>query len=246
MFPYLDSSYYYIIGAIQIACIFHAMKTGRKDWMYLLIFLPLVGALIYFVREILPGLRTDGVASELQYAFIPNSRIKELERNLAIADTDTNKLNLAAEYSRQKQFQRAIELVRSCLTGIYANDPGMMLELARLLFYNNEFAESVRLFERVLSLKNNRFDKPEDDLLYARTLDSNNEKQRAEEEYKKVIRIHHSMEARFHYGLMLKNGNRIAEANEQFGTIQKEKDLHPKHIRRMNSEWIVRSKKELV
>jgi hypothetical protein len=181
----------------------------------------------------------------VQHAFVPNSRIRELERNLKIADTDANRLNLAAEYARQQQYPRAIELVRACLTGIYAHAPGMTLELARLLLHDNQFTESITCFEKALKLMNNRFDKPEDDLLYARALEGGGNVVRAEEEYNKVIRIHHSMEARYFYGLMLKKTGRAAEATLQFRTIQDEKDLHPPHIRKLYSKWIQLSKREL-
>jgi hypothetical protein len=236
MFPAINPSYYYIIVVIQIACILHALKTGRRDWLYLLIFLPMIGAVIYFIREILPNFRTDNVARDIQHTFIPNSRIKELERNLAIADTDTNRLNLAAEYARQKQYGRAIELVKECMTGMYAQDPGMMLELARLYFHNEQPAESIKLFDRVMKEKNNRLDKSEDELLYARAQDAAGHKEPAEEEYKKVIRIHHSMEGRYFYGMMLKSQGRTQEAAEQFQIIQKEKNLHPQYVRRLNAE----------
>ncbi len=245
MFPYINSSYYYLVGIVQVIFIFHAIKTNRKDWLYLLIFLPLVGAVIYFVREILPGLRTDKIATDVQYTINPTGRIKDLERTLRVADTDANRLNLAAEYARQRQYTRAIELVRSCLTGIYEHDPGMMLELARLLFQDNQFAESVQYFEKALKEKNNRFDKPEDDLLYARALEGNGQMEKAETEYLKCVRVHHSIAGHYFYGLMLKNAGRTNEAREQFQTIQNEKDLHPKHVRRLNAEWIQKSKKEL-
>lgn len=245
MFPYINSSYYYVVIALQVVCIFHAVKTNRKDWLYLLIFLPLVGCAIYFFREILPGLRTDQLASDVQYTFNPTGRIKELERAVRISDTDANKLALAAEYARQRQYPRAIELVRSCLVGIYEHDAGMTQELARLLFYNNEFTESVQMFHKALKLKNNRFDKPEDDLLFARALDGNKDLEKAEEEYQKVIRLHHSMQARYYYGLMLKALGRSSDARTQFQTILDEKDLHPKHVRRMNAEWVQKAKREL-
>ncbi len=246
MFPFLNPSYYYVIGIVQIICIIHALKTGRRDWLLLLIFLPMIGAVIYVIREILPGFRTDTVARDLQHTFIPNSRIKEMERNLAIADTETNRLNLATEYARQKQYAKAIELVQSCMTGIYANDPGMMLELARLYLHTGQPAESLAMFGKVMKMKNNRLEKPEDELLYARAQEAAGNKEQAEEEYKKVIRIHHSMEGRYYYGMMLKAQGRTQEAAEQFQTIQKEKNLHPQYVRRLNAEWIRKSRKELV
>jgi hypothetical protein len=245
MFPSLYAPYFSPIIVIQVLCILHALKTGRREWLYILLFLPLIGAIIYFIKEILPGLRTDDIARGVQLTFMPNSRIKELERMVAIADTDTNKLNLASEYARQGQFDKAIALVRSCLTGIYAKDPGMMLELAKLLFCNKEFAESVVMFERVNAQRGSLPGKPEEEILYARALDGNNNAEKAEEEYKKVIRVHHSMEAMYYYGLLLKRTGRTTDANEQFNRVLAERNLHPGHIRRLNARWVQLSRKEL-
>jgi len=244
-FPQISPYFYYVILIAQVLCILHALKTGRRDWLYLLIFLPMIGAIIYFIREVLPGMRTGNIAQDMQATFIPGGRIKDLERNLTIADTDTNRLNLATELARQKQYPRAIALVESCLTGIYASDPGMMLELARLRFYNNQPAESITMFDKVMTQKNGHLERPEDELLYARALEASNNTDKAEEEYKKAIRIHHSMEARYHYGMMLKQMGRTTEAAEQFQTIQKEKDLHPAYVKRMNAEWVRKSRREL-
>ncbi len=243
-YPYL----YYIVGAAQLLCIYHCIKTGRKEWLYLLIFLPGIGAAIYFVREILPGLRAGDTGENVKAVLMPGARTKELERALRIADTDTNRLNLAAEYSRLGLYDKAIELVRSCLTGIYANSPDTLQILARLLFHNNEFAEATVTFEKVLTLKSNRFDKPDDELLYARSLDGNGNTERAEEEYEKIIKIHHSLEARYYYGLMLKRLGRTQEAASQFTSVQAEKDLHPPHVRKLNAQWLrlsARALKEL-
>ena len=54
------------------------------------------------------------------------------------------------------------------------------------------------------------------------------------------------MEGRYYYGMMLKAQGRTQEAAEQFQTIQKEKNLHPQYVRRLNAEWIRKSRKELV
>jgi hypothetical protein len=43
--------------ALQLLLIIHVLKTRRDFfWIYLLIFLPLVGGLAYIVVEILPGI----------------------------------------------------------------------------------------------------------------------------------------------------------------------------------------------
>lgn len=237
--------YYYLVIALQIICVVHCMKTGRKDWIYLLVFLPFVGCVAYFVREIMPGLSTGNSADNLQRALLPGLKTRELERRLRIADTDANRLNLAAEYTRLRDYPKAIQLTQACLTGIYANDPNLLMDMARLHFYNGQYQESRNYFNRALPLRNNRIDRPEDEIVYARVLENTGDIERATEEYKKTIRLHHSMEAMYYYGLFLKKQGKVQDAMQQFSAIQQEKDLHPKYVRRLNYRWIRLSRKEL-
>jgi len=247
MFSIFSGGYgYYIIAALQIICILHALKTNRRDWIYLLIFLPGIGAIIYIIREVLPGWRVSGINSSNMKSFFPSGRIKELERNLKIADTDANKLRLAEEYARQQNFEKAMELTKSCLKGIYANNDGMMLDMGRYAFGAGQYAESLAWLDNALKQKQNKFDKPEDELLYAKALHRSGDLVRAETAYKQIIRVHHSMEGRYHYGLLLKETGRNEEAKTQFRTVLDERDLHPKHVRHMNAKWVSASRKALI
>lgn len=246
MFPFYSFGYfYYIVPIIQIICILHALKTNRRDWIYILIFLPGVGGIIYFFREILPGLRHSGVNGATVKAFFPSNRIKELERNLKIADTDANRIALAKEYARQQNYTKAIELTSSCLKGIYANNVDMMLDMGRYTFGAERFEESLSWLNKVLQIKHNKFDRPEDELLYARALHQVGDEARAEVAYRQMIRVHHSIEGRYHYGLLLKATGRSEEAKKEFSTILEERTLHPKHVRRNNAPSINGAKREL-
>ena len=244
MFPYLGGPYYIVFGVCQLLCIVHALKTNRRDWLYLLIFLPVVGAAAYFIREILPTLRSGDSMEGVSTFLFPNGRINELERQLKISDTEANRLNLAKEYEKQHKYDKALELTFSCLKGIYAKDPGIMQDVARLSFHTNQFEQSINYYTRVLAIKQ-RFDKPEDELIFARAIEGKGDMEKAEEEYKRIIRVHHSMEARYYYGMMLKKINRTDEARTQFQSIQDEKDLHPQYVKRLNARWISLSRREL-
>ncbi|MCC6287706.1 MAG: hypothetical protein IT249_07465 [Chitinophagaceae bacterium] len=246
MFPFYSFGYfYYIIPVLQIICILHALKTNRRDWIYILIFLPGIGCIIYLIREVLPDIRHSGINSSSVKTLFPSGRIKELERNLKIADTDANRLHLAEEYARQQNFEKAIKLTGSCLKGIYAKNVDMMLNMGRYSFGAGKYAESLSWLDKALAEKKNKFERPEDELLYAKALHYSGNTARAEAAYKQIIRVHHSMEGRYYYGLLLKETERNAEAKSEFNTVLEEKDLHPKHVRRMNSKWVSASRKEL-
>lgn len=121
----------------------------------------------------------------------------------------------------------------------------MTLDLARLLFHNQQYTESIAAFDKALSLKSGRPDKPEDELLYARALDYSGNTERADDEYQRVIRVHHSIEARYHYGLFLRRLGRTQDAALQFRAIRDEKDLHPRYVRRLNAPWVRQARREM-
>lgn len=234
---------YYLILILQGICIFHAVKTGRRDWIYLLIFLPLIGCAIYVVREILPEINQGDFWNNLQRIFFPGARVRDLERRVRISDTITNKMALAEEYMLSRQYDKAIALTQSCIAQ-RPNDQGILLTLAKIQFHSGLFAESAANFHKVLTIKN-RINNPVDELLYAQALEKSGEKVRAEEEYKRIIRLHHSLEGRYRLGLMLKEQQRKQEAAEQFQAAVDEIELHPRYVRRLHAQWARLSKREL-
>jgi hypothetical protein len=138
-----------------------------------------------------------------------------------------------------------MELTKLCLKGIFANNPGMMLDMGRHSFGAGQYAESLDWLDKALKEKQNRFDKPEDGLLYAKALHRSGDTTRAEAAYKQIIRVHHSMEARYNYGLLLKEAGRNEEAKTQFRTVIDERNLHPAHVRRANAKWVSTSPRAL-
>lgn len=238
------SNYYYLVIVLQIVCLVHAFKTGNREWLFFIIFLPLLGSAIYFIREILPDITSGAFGENLLRALWPNGRINEWEKKVRISDTVTNKMQLADAYAQQKQYDKAIALTLECAHS-FSKDPGIILQLARLQFLNGEYASSIVSFDKVNSFKGVRMSKVEDELMYAQALEHTMETGRAEESYQKIIQVHHSLEAMYYYGLLLKKQGRIPEARAQFEKTKAEIDLHPRYIRRQIRKWVWLSKKEL-
>lgn len=241
-FLWWNNSYYLILIA-QGICIFHAFKTGRRDYVYIILFVPVIGCAIYIIREILPEINRGDFWNNLQRIFFPGARIRDLERRLRISDTITNKMNLAEEYMLSKQYDKAITLTQSCIAQ-RPNDQGILLTLAKIQFHSGQFAESAANFHKVLSIKN-RINNSVDELLYAQALEKSGEKERAEEEYNRIIRLHHSLEARYRLGLLLKEQQRQQEAKVHFQAAVDEIELHPRYVRRLHAQWARLSKREL-
>ncbi|MBS0027150.1 tetratricopeptide repeat protein [Chitinophaga sp. 22321] len=243
MFPFW-SDYYYLVIILQIICVIHALKSGRREYLFFILFIPLIGTVVYIVREILPDINTGTLGENLMRTFWPNGRIKEWERKVRMSDTVTNKLQLADAYAQQKQYDKAIALTQECANA-FSKDPGILLQLARLQFLNGNYAACLANFDKVNASKGVRMSKAEDELLYAQALEHTGQNERAEAAYQKVIQVHHSLEAMYYYGLLLKKQNRTEEAKAQFRHTSEEIDLHPRYIRRTIRKWVWLSKKEL-
>lgn len=241
-FPWWNN-YYYLFGIAQVFCIVHALKTGRRDWIYIILFLPVAGAVAYFIKEMLPEINRGVFWENLQRLFFPNARLRDLERRVRISDTITNKMNLAEELMLLKRYDEAMAQATACLQ-LRPNDAGIILPLARMQFHSGRFAESAENFQKVLGIKN-RMNNPDDELLLARALEGMQETEKAEEEYKRIIRLHHSLEGRYRYGLLLKQLNRPQEAAAQFQAAKDEIELHPRYVRKLHAQWARLSAREL-
>jgi hypothetical protein len=55
MFPYFEDlyQYYYIVLILQGFCLFHSIRRGTQaKWLWLIVFLPLIGCIIYLFSEV--------------------------------------------------------------------------------------------------------------------------------------------------------------------------------------------------
>lgn len=243
LFGLWNDSYYLIIG-LQIFCIIHCLKTGKGDYIWLLLFLPFIGMIIYFIREIMPEINRGEFLPNIRRVFFPKAAIRDWEHRVKISDTVANKMGLAAAYADQQQYDKAIALAEECRQS-FPRDLGILQQLARFYFYAGRYADSVAGMEKAFAQTNANLIKQEDELMYARALEAIGMLPPAEEVYKKVVRVHHSIEAMYHYGVFLKKQHRNEEALRQFQTIKNEFHLHPRYVRRMNSKWLLLAKREM-
>lgn len=222
----------------QLLCIIHAYRTGRREWIFPLVLFSILGVVVYFLMELLPEIQHGDFAKNVQLVFFPNRKIREMQRQFHISDTITNRLNLAEAYAEQKKYDKAIELAKSCADDPYINHVGVYLKLARLYFFSEQYEKSLDLFRKAKALNYDRIDWPEDEIAIARALDYLGQKQEAEAHYQHIIRVHHSMQAMYYYGKMLREEGRGEEAMALFRKVKQEKELHPRYVRRLNAKWI--------
>ena len=238
-----------LILAAQVLCVAHVVRTGRPFWwIYLIVFAPLVGTIVYLGVELLPGLyhgpTARQTAARVAKVLDPYRGMRAAWRRLEMSPTVQNKTALAEEYLAAGKPQDAVTLYREALSGIHATDPSLMLGLARALFALGDVAEVLVTLER-LREANPDYTSPDGHLLYARSLEIVGRTEAALREYAALTAYYPGQEARCRYALLLQLSGRIAEARNLFEEICKAIDYGPRHQYREQREWYQLARRQL-
>jgi hypothetical protein len=238
-----------LILLAQIACAVHVVRTGRNYlWIFLIVFVPLIGMAVYFFAEILPELMgsrtTRRAASGIGRAIDPGRGLREAQRRVQITPTTENKAILAEEYLRARQPAEAVALYREALTGIHATDAGMMLGLARALFTQGEAGEAERVLEDMREA-NPGYSSPEAQLLHARSLEAQGKIEAALKAYAALVPHYPGQEARCRYAMLLQQSGQADAARHIFEEVCQLIEYGPRHQRRDQREWYDLAKRSL-
>ncbi|MBQ9238554.1 MAG: hypothetical protein IJ191_04455 [Treponema sp.] len=113
--------------ALQLLLIIHIIKNAKPFvWLWLLVFVPYIGGIVYLIVEVLPDCAADGRLRTLKRSVTgadrPAKQLAALEKLVQRQGTITNKTLLADAYQKQARYDEAIALYESCLAGPYASD----------------------------------------------------------------------------------------------------------------------------
>ena len=226
----------------------HAVKTGRERWLWIIIFFPGAGCLIYFLVEYLPDLQhTPGAQKArkgLMNAVDPGREVRSLQDELERTDSVKNRKSLAEAYINAGRFNEAISLLKSCQSGVNNDDPTIIEGLSLAYFFQQNYEEAQK---KLIKLKEIQGDKQSNEfkILMARTYEELGDNQKALEQYGQLVKLFSGEEARCRYGLLLKKMGRQKEARDVFNEIIKEARVAPKFFRRTQKQWIDIAKKEV-
>ncbi len=207
------NSHYYLILLLQGICVAHVIKTGRNySWIWLIVFAPVIGVVIYAWFEILPDFRLRELPS-IELPVFQKMKIREYEERLKELDTVTNRVNLAELYAKYNRQQEALALIKDCLAGPSRNDFYVLLTYAIILFQNKNYEECNTVLD-TLEEKSATERGKERRLLRARVYKQLGRKQEAEEIFKKIASRFDGEEARYWYANFLLGEGRLPEARE--------------------------------
>jgi hypothetical protein len=217
-------------------------------WLFLIILLPLVGCIAYFIVEVLPSLNQNPGARRAlrraQNAFDPKRGLREGSLNYERSQNVENAAKLADELSRAGRHEEAIEICNEARkTGLFEDDPKILLALAKAQFAASDHAGAIATLD-YLREKNPGFRSADGHLIYARSLEESGATKRALEEYEALVNYYPGAEARVRQAMLCKKLGQMARATELFAELLKDARLAPKHFQRDQREWIELAKRE--
>ncbi|MBN2352498.1 MAG: tetratricopeptide repeat protein [Spirochaetales bacterium] len=242
-------SFFSLPMILDVLLIIHVVKTNRdRSWMYIILFIPIAGALAYFFVEILPDLlrrRTrPGLRMSAFKSFTSGGRLARLERDLRFSPTFANRRAVADELAAQGRCAEACEHYEQVLSGFDSGNVEVNLALAQCHF---ELGNNERAIEILVKLKDapSLFKKYVSDLLLARVYERMGKTAEADRAYADIAPRFPGLEARARYGLFLRAQGRSEEAAKEFLAIEEQFEVLPGHNRRSEREWISLARREL-
>lgn len=243
---------YIASGLLSLGLIIHCIKTGRNTiWVYVLVILitfPFIGALIYLGAEVLPELlRSRGsrrALRGLRSTLDPEGNLRRAENQMKVSGTVASRQEYADELLRLGRAAEAVTIYRNCLTGVFADDPKLLLGYARAQFAADDAAGARATLDELIA-KNPDFKSPDGHLLYARALEGEGNQEKALTEYATLAEYYPGAEAGVRYAKLLKRMGQDPLARQTLQGLLDRARYAPAHYRKAQREWLDQAASEL-
>ncbi|HEU4592826.1 MAG TPA: tetratricopeptide repeat protein [Steroidobacteraceae bacterium] len=243
---------YIASGLLSLGLIVHCIKTGRNTiWVYVLVILitfPFIGSLVYLGAEVLPELlRSRGsrrAMRGLRSTLDPEGELRRAENRMKVSGTVASRQEYADELLRLGRAAEAVTIYRNCLTGVFADDPKLLLGYARAQFAAEDPAGARATLDDLIA-KNPDFKSPDGHLLYARALEAEGNPEKALSEYATLAEYYPGAEAGVRYAKLLKRVGQGSLARQTLQGLLERARYAPAHYRKAQREWLDQAASEL-
>jgi len=244
---------YIVSGLLSLAAVVHCIKTGRNTiWVYVLIMLmlsiPFVGAALYAGVEILPELlrsRTSrrtmrGIRSTLD----PEAELRRAQNAMKVSGDTASRQRYADELVRLGRPAEAVAIYKNCLTGVFADDPKLLLGYAHARFAAGDPSGARETLDELIG-KNPEFKSADGHLLYARALEAEGNAEKALSEYATLADYYPGAEATVRYAMLLQRSGQGDLARQTLDALLERARFAPGHYRKAQQEWLDEAQKAL-
>lgn len=222
---------------LQAVAIVHFIRR-RPDtyWLYVILFLGPIGALVYIAVEVLPD---AGLLRQSFDSFGRRKRINHLEAMVLQNPSPGNYEELADLYLDDGKFARARECYDKAITSRSDIDPIYRRGVAEV--HLGDFPAAVKDLEYVTAT-DPKYDLHRAIALLAHAYANTGEPAKADALFKQATEISTSSETYLNYATFLASQNRTAEAREWAQRILAKKPAMPRYLQRRERPWFRRAK----
>jgi hypothetical protein len=221
---------------LQAVAIVHFIRR-RPDgyWLWIIILLGGLGALIYIVVEVIPDMRMR----QSFKVFPRRRRIRELEAAILDNPSAGNYEELADLYLEEGKFSRARQYYDKAISSrTDSPDPFYRRGIAEIEM--GDFAAAIPDLERVVA-KDPKYDFQRAAALLAHAYANTGQAEKAEALFREVTKISTSSETYYHYAVFLASQHKTEEAREWAKRILAKRPTMPAYQRRRERPWFRRA-----
>lgn len=202
---------YYLILILQGFCVFHCLRNNNSNqWLWLIIFLPAIGCLIYLFQEVITRGQIQSTKQSFNLILRPKGSVTQLKKNLAFSDSFENKMALGNAYYYHGDYSLALEQYSACCNGLFDNTPELVFALIQTNYQLGNYNEVTLLHGKVENHPDYQRSLPQLD--YALALEKVNRLDEAESIFQKFNTRYDDFEGRLAYAQFLNRNNRDSEA----------------------------------
>jgi hypothetical protein len=227
---------------VLIALIFavHAVRTGRPIyWLFILFSFPLLGSLVYFLIEYLPGTRLQrnvGLATRSAVRSLdPGRELRQARRAFDLSATVQNRMRLANALLAAGDAPGAVQHFDACLQGPFASDPEIRLSAARARLQNRQPLPALEL---LIGLRQGspEFRPEQVSLQMAQALADAGRHEEARKEFEAALARFDSVEVRANYAIWAARSGDLATARRMREELAKTEQYWDRHTRSFHQD----------
>jgi len=234
--------YYYFIIAFQAFCIYHIFKNGNSYyWIFAIVFLPLVGCIIYLVTQVYNKRDAEKIQENLTTIINPSKKVNDLEHKLQFAETYQNRVNLADAYLASQDYGNAIVHFKKASEDTSQNSFYVKEQLIKSYYYHEDFDQVIN--ESVQLQDHKQFEKSDIPFVYGMALAEKGRNAEAEEQLRIIDRPYSNYNERLALVKFLKSIDKSAAAKELLDELYVEMQNMTKMNRRIYRSTIAEVEK---
>ena len=225
---------------LSILLCVHVVRTNQSlYWIFLILFIPVLGPLVYLIAIVVPelvgGTRAKRMGMAARDTLDPTREYRLARAALDETPTVHNRMRLAAAAAARGRHDEAEQLYREAAQGIHADDPTLLLGRANALIELGRAPEALPLVEKLGEEQSVRG--PATVLAQARVYDALGRFGEAESAYQWAAGRLPGLEGLARYAAFLARVGRKSEAADHLAEIDRRIERANPQFRREGRAW---------